>query len=703
MAKIMFGGSPVGGAGAPTTDAAKEGYVPTRLTDANLKAQLLPSTARGQEGGVAPLATQTGRVPVGKTPTGVRVGAWFAGYGDFSGAASTSPALITQLETDLNVPMDFIEVFQGISPGGSYTQWSGIKAFLDAGREVVLNLSMDGTLAQINAGQFDSAIDQFGAFVTGYAAANPGWKDTLIVKTLHEGNQTASYSWCVYAPANLTAAGGSVTASAANYVTAYQRVATRLRAAATANGKCYLQTVFEVGTTNSGGDPAQLDLFYPGRQYVDMVSINVYNRYGISSGSNAWARFGELITPTLEAVRRIAPGKPVMIGETSCTDGGYISGIQISTGGTGYAGTTTATITDPAGRGTGATVTPVVTGGVITGMTMTNFGRGYNFVSPPTVTLANTGGGTGATFAALVQGSKFSKAAWIRDAFEFVKNNTDITYLTWFLQNAVVATSDNRQWSLNTAAEKAAWVEGYGLLRGRVRADALAPDRHRSNVNLCPDPYGNDVSKWSAAGANVGTLSKSASLDNLPGDSDARNQSTSGAVTGDVTGCIRLSHAGVAGNAYDNRLRFPLAGKMINPNQAVTVSFRARFKRTSGSGSMYVLPAIESVNPFNLPQRHTPARLDDTFRRYRFTISSGDTNGTTNGWLISWCIGTSDGVGEFQMTDVKVEWGPADTPLVPSMRQIGRTTVVDTAYTYGVTGTTDELLAYTTLTAAPVG
>lgn len=43
MAKIMFGGQQVGGAAAPTDDAAKEGYVPSRLSDPSLKAAYVPS------------------------------------------------------------------------------------------------------------------------------------------------------------------------------------------------------------------------------------------------------------------------------------------------------------------------------------------------------------------------------------------------------------------------------------------------------------------------------------------------------------------------------------------------------------------------------------------------------------------------------------------------------------------------------------
>lgn len=65
---------------------------------------------------------------------------------------------------------------------------------------------------------------------------------------------------------------------------------------------------------------------------------------------------------------------------------GEISIISISNGGTGYT-TATATIT---GDGSGANVTPIITGGVITGFTYTNRGSGYNNA---TVTITGDGSG----------------------------------------------------------------------------------------------------------------------------------------------------------------------------------------------------------------------------------------------------------------------------------------------------------------------
>ena len=82
--------------------------------------------------------------------------------------------------------------------------------------------------------------------------------------------------------------------------------------------------------------------------------------------------------------------------------------VTMVTGGTGYSATTTATFSG-GGAVTQATGTPVITGGVITGVTITNPGSGYNTAvsGPVTVTFtdpAATGAGATATVTAAVGG-----------------------------------------------------------------------------------------------------------------------------------------------------------------------------------------------------------------------------------------------------------------------------------------------------------
>lgn len=72
-----------------------------------------------------------------------------------------------------------------------------------------------------------------------------------------------------------------------------------------------------------------------------------------------------------------------------------VASVTISSGGTGYTGTPTVTLSAPPAGGTTATGTVTVSGGVITGVTITNPGSGY--VSAPTVTFSGAGSGAAGT------------------------------------------------------------------------------------------------------------------------------------------------------------------------------------------------------------------------------------------------------------------------------------------------------------------
>src|ERR1700733_8300744 len=85
---------------------------------------------------------------------------------------------------------------------------------------------------------------------------------------------------------------------------------------------------------------------------------------------------------------------------------GIIVGANVTAGGTGYSAATTVTFqAGPTGSVQAAGI-PVIANGVITQINMTTWGTGYtpclpvsspNGASPPTITIADTGGGTGAT------------------------------------------------------------------------------------------------------------------------------------------------------------------------------------------------------------------------------------------------------------------------------------------------------------------
>ena len=76
--------------------------------------------------------------------------------------------------------------------------------------------------------------------------------------------------------------------------------------------------------------------------------------------------------------------------QTNAVDGAIFN-MKITTAGTGYANGTTEAILTISGDGTGATATAIVSGGAITGITMTNVGTGYRHA----VVTISGGGGSG--------------------------------------------------------------------------------------------------------------------------------------------------------------------------------------------------------------------------------------------------------------------------------------------------------------------
>lgn len=79
---------------------------------------------------------------------------------------------------------------------------------------------------------------------------------------------------------------------------------------------------------------------------------------------------------------------------------GIVVGAQVLTGGSGYTAATTVTFPVGPTGSVRATAVPVITSGAITGINMTAWGTGYNPAQAPNlpvVTIADSGGGVGAT------------------------------------------------------------------------------------------------------------------------------------------------------------------------------------------------------------------------------------------------------------------------------------------------------------------
>jgi hypothetical protein len=64
-------------------------------------------------------------------------------------------------------------------------------------------------------------------------------------------------------------------------------------------------------------DPAP---YYPGDAYVDWVGMDSYNWGENPLQPDRWESPDEVVTPTLDRLKQIAPGKPIIISETSSTE-----------------------------------------------------------------------------------------------------------------------------------------------------------------------------------------------------------------------------------------------------------------------------------------------------------------------------------------------------------------------------------------------
>jgi hypothetical protein len=102
----------------------------------------------------------------------------------------------------------------------------------------------------------------------------------------------------------------------ADYIAAWRHLADRLRA----KGATNIKFVWAVnGIYEPAADPAP---YYPGTEFVDYVGIDAYN-WGVGSAKPyRWQTPAEVFDPTLTRLAQIAPGKPVIINETGCTEHG---------------------------------------------------------------------------------------------------------------------------------------------------------------------------------------------------------------------------------------------------------------------------------------------------------------------------------------------------------------------------------------------
>ncbi|MGE9809257.1 glycoside hydrolase family 26 protein [Janibacter sp. G1551] len=153
-------------------------------------------------------------------------------------------------------------------------------------------------LDEITAGAHDDVLDEWGA-------ALATWGRPLTLRFGHEMNGSW-YPWAESENGNGTG----------DYIKAFRHVHDRVKAAGADN-------VRWMWSPNSRSEPAaSLARYYPGDDYVDVVGLDGYN-WGTTKAWSWWQKPDEIFDSTLANVRTIAPGKPIILAETSSvTEGG---------------------------------------------------------------------------------------------------------------------------------------------------------------------------------------------------------------------------------------------------------------------------------------------------------------------------------------------------------------------------------------------
>jgi len=159
--------------------------------------------------------------------------------------------------------------------------------------------------ARILAGDHD-------AYLTSWAQDLAAWGSPVLLRYAHEMNGDW-YPWSDGVNGN---APGSY-AAAWNHVHAIFQ----------AQGATNVQWVWSPNVPYTGSVP--LDTLYPGSASVDVLALDGYN-WGTATTWSSWTSAGALFAAGLDQVRSLAPGHPILIGETASAEAGGSKAAWIS-------------------------------------------------------------------------------------------------------------------------------------------------------------------------------------------------------------------------------------------------------------------------------------------------------------------------------------------------------------------------------------
>jgi hypothetical protein len=238
-------------------------------------------------------------VEVTPASTGKLLGVTVAGWN----VPSTLPVATRQIGGAPDIAMWFSSF---ADPGPDI---KGLKAVAAAGATPMITWepwrgdSMKQTefsLQKIASGQLDTKL-------TTWAIALKKWGGPVYLRFAQEPNGQW-FPWCVGVNGN----------TAADYTKAFRR----LHDVFVSNGATNVKFVWSPNAINTATTTtADLAAMYPGSKYVDLVGLDAYN-WGSSHSWSAWQTPQQAMGTSIAVLRTVAPGKSMMITETSSVEAG---------------------------------------------------------------------------------------------------------------------------------------------------------------------------------------------------------------------------------------------------------------------------------------------------------------------------------------------------------------------------------------------
>lgn len=151
------------------------------------------------------------------------------------------------------------------------------------------------TLKQLNSGRYDALVDRWARQIKSYGGP-------VLIRFAPEMNGTWR-PWSVGVSGN----------TAKQYISAWRRVVTRMRAQGALNVGWVWNPYVEVG----GSSPMMAT--YPGSSYVDYTALDGYN-WG-STRPWGWQSYDDIFASSVRLLKAKAPGKPWLIAEIGCAPG----------------------------------------------------------------------------------------------------------------------------------------------------------------------------------------------------------------------------------------------------------------------------------------------------------------------------------------------------------------------------------------------